>query len=247
MSAVPKASTARGSRRLTTRSIPGRSTRPRPRATGSVDFLFGWLATRTGDRDDGAWQWGGNLVVTRSSTTTSGSPCVRPRPFSNTSRCRSPSRQRPGSAAGSRKRRPGRRTDLTASPTCTSRRCPRRARSRPRSRSRRAPARPASPSAPTRRWSATTRYASNRSGAGWCSIAGRAPATSRSSSNWPLPDTGTATFRLRVLVDGSCVVAYVDDRVALSCRAYSGDAGAVGLFVSEGAASFRDVAVREPH
>ena len=38
----------------------------------------------------------------------------------------------------------------------------------------------------------------------------------------PLPEGGDGTYRLRILVDGSCVVAYVDDRVALSCRAYGG-------------------------
>jgi beta-fructofuranosidase len=26
-------------------------------------YIFGWLATRSGDQDTGEWQWGGNLVV----------------------------------------------------------------------------------------------------------------------------------------------------------------------------------------
>ena len=30
---------------------------------GSKRYLFGWLATREGDCDAGAWQWGGSLVV----------------------------------------------------------------------------------------------------------------------------------------------------------------------------------------
>lgn len=30
---------------------------------GSQRFLFGWNATREGDKDDGSWQWGGCLVV----------------------------------------------------------------------------------------------------------------------------------------------------------------------------------------
>ena len=30
---------------------------------GTRRFIFGWLATRVGEQDDGAWQWGGNLVV----------------------------------------------------------------------------------------------------------------------------------------------------------------------------------------
>ena len=32
-------------------------------ADGTHRYLFGWLATREGNRDDGTWQWGGNLVV----------------------------------------------------------------------------------------------------------------------------------------------------------------------------------------
>jgi beta-fructofuranosidase len=32
-------------------------------ADGQRRFLFGWLATREGEKDDGPWQWGGNLVV----------------------------------------------------------------------------------------------------------------------------------------------------------------------------------------
>lgn len=30
---------------------------------GNRRFLFGWNPTREGEKDDGAWQWGGNLVV----------------------------------------------------------------------------------------------------------------------------------------------------------------------------------------
>jgi beta-fructofuranosidase len=30
---------------------------------GQRRFLFGWLATRVDEKDDGGWQWGGNLVV----------------------------------------------------------------------------------------------------------------------------------------------------------------------------------------
>ena len=30
---------------------------------GTRRFIFGWNPTRVGEKDDGAWQWGGNLVV----------------------------------------------------------------------------------------------------------------------------------------------------------------------------------------
>jgi hypothetical protein len=42
------------------------------------------------------------------------------------------------------------------------------------------------------------------------------------------------------------VVAYIDDRVALSCRAYAGSDGSIGLFVNEGAATFSGFALCEP-
>jgi beta-fructofuranosidase len=32
-------------------------------SNGQRRFLFGWTATRQGEKDNGSWQWGGNLVV----------------------------------------------------------------------------------------------------------------------------------------------------------------------------------------
>ena len=45
------------------------------------------------------------------------------------------------------------------------------------------------------------------------------------------------TVRLRALIDGSCLVLYVDD-VALSCRIYDLQGGHWGLLVSQGQARF---------
>jgi beta-fructofuranosidase len=50
--------------------------------------------------------------------------------------------------------------------------------------------------------------------------------------------------RLRILVDGTCLVAYANDEVALSCRMYDHRSGRLGLFVSEGKARFEDMTVR---
>jgi len=47
-----------------------------------------------------------------------------------------------------------------------------------------------------------------------------------------------APIRLQVLVKGSMIVTYVNDQIALSTRGYDHTAGACGVFVSEGAASF---------
>ena len=51
-----------------------------------------------------------------------------------------------------------------------------------------------------------------------------------------LPDR---PITLRLIIDGTCLVVYADDEVALSCRIYAHRRGALGLFVSEGAACFK--------
>lgn len=60
----------------------------------------------------------------------------------------------------------------------------------------------------------------------------------------PLTSTANQPVRLKVIVDDTCVVAYADDTVALSCRMYDRTTGQVGLFVAEGAAAFQNVAIR---
>ena len=60
----------------------------------------------------------------------------------------------------------------------------------------------------------------------------------------PLPMAATTSVRLRVLVSGSCLVAYADDQVALSCRMYDHPSGQWGLFVADGQAAFRDLALK---
>ena len=48
-------------------------------------------------------------------------------------------------------------------------------------------------------------------------------------------------LELRVLIEGSVVVIYANDEVALTCRMYDHEAGAWALFVNEGQATFSDV------
>ncbi len=60
------------------------------------------------------------------------------------------------------------------------------------------------------------------------------------------PPFGTppgGSVELKVFVEGSVVVAYIDDRVALSCRAYDRRGGQLGLFVVQGEATFSEVSV----
>lgn len=49
---------------------------------------------------------------------------------------------------------------------------------------------------------------------------------------------------LRILIDGTCLVVYANDEIALSCRMYDHQQGSVGLFVTEGDAAFRGMSVK---
>jgi beta-fructofuranosidase len=60
----------------------------------------------------------------------------------------------------------------------------------------------------------------------------------------PLSLEAGSPVTLRALVDGSCLVAYLNDRVALSCRMYDHPEGALGLFVREGRVTFRELRCR---
>ncbi|MCC7206023.1 MAG: DUF4975 domain-containing protein, partial [Anaerolineae bacterium] len=58
--------------------------------------------------------------------------------------------------------------------------------------------------------------------------------------------TSHQPIRLRVFAEGSVIVAYVDDRVALSTRGYEHVDGVCGVFVSEGKAAFSGLKVSAP-
>ncbi|MCE9592052.1 MAG: family 43 glycosylhydrolase [Planctomycetes bacterium] len=57
----------------------------------------------------------------------------------------------------------------------------------------------------------------------------------------PWPAEGV---KLRVIVDGTCLVVYADDRVALSSRMYDHRKGRWGLYAADGVAGFTGVALR---
>lgn len=50
-------------------------------------------------------------------------------------------------------------------------------------------------------------------------------------------------YDLRVVVDGTICVAYVNDEVALSTRVYDHRSGGIGLFVGDGSATFTEVSI----
>lgn len=61
----------------------------------------------------------------------------------------------------------------------------------------------------------------------------------------PLAYPPDRPLTFKVFIDETIVVAYVNDTIALNCRAYDHRAGSVGLFVAEGAASFADFSLRQ--
>ena len=60
----------------------------------------------------------------------------------------------------------------------------------------------------------------------------------------PLPMSADEPLRLKIFMDGSIMVVYINDSVALNCRVYDHPAGQWGLFVSEGGAAFDDLSLR---
>lgn len=60
----------------------------------------------------------------------------------------------------------------------------------------------------------------------------------------PLPLEAGHPVKLRVIVDGTCLVVYANDEVALSCRMYEHRQGGLGVFVAEGVAQFREVEMK---
>jgi beta-fructofuranosidase len=60
----------------------------------------------------------------------------------------------------------------------------------------------------------------------------------------PVETAAGEPIELKVLTEGTVVVAYINDTVALSCRAYEHRSGQLGLFVVEGGATFSEISIR---
>jgi len=212
---------------------------------GERRFVFGWLPTRQGDKDDGGWQWGGELVVHELVQRGDGTLAAR-LPATVAAAFRRPLSVRPAPVLGPwdladqrvTARCPGRLAALTLG---------------------RMPAECLI--------DLTLEFAPGTAAAGVLLRAADdlasyyqlrlEPAARRIVfDRWPRP--GDQPFmlerplaleagrpvRLRIVVDGTCLVAYADDEVALSCRMYDHGAGQLGLFAAEGEAAFGELAVK---
>ena len=205
-------------------------------------YIFGWLPTRVDEKDEGGWQWGGELVVHElrqmpDGTLTVHVPETVAAPFTT------PVPQAVRQVLGKWGRTSGAfRTDATGRFSALSlgampREC------------------------------LITGQITYTTGTGNCGLLLRAdealdsyyqvrlePANQRLViDRWPragdqpfmlerpLPMRAGQPVTLRLLVDDTCLVVYADDQVALSCRMYDHRRGELGLFVTEDEASFYKV------
>ena len=209
---------------------------------GQRHFAFGWNPTRTGDSDTGGWNWGGNLVVHEFYQQPDGSLAVKappevlaqfaqPLPAQPTARMGEWMLDGATAAVDSRDGFAWCRLGALPDTACLL--------------------------DTTVTFSAVTRG---------CGILLRAddeleryyqirlePGRNRVVfDRWPRPGDeppiierpielpANVPLRLQVMVEGTVIVVYVGERQALNTRGYEHTGGACGLFVSEGAAVFRD-------
>lgn len=218
---------------------------------GNRRFLFGWLPTREGDRDSGGWQWGGTLVVHEIWQTSEGWLAVKP-PQSVLDAFSRPVKMELQPRLGSWEVGEATVQGALSSETDATGRLAVLALGE-------APAecllemeiRYSDPTASLgillRESQNMDRYYQLRlEPARGRLVFDRRPRT------WdhpfllerPLPLSAGTPISLRVVCDGSCLVAYVDGRVALSARMYDFPSGQVGILVSEGQASFSKISLK---
>lgn len=211
---------------------------------GRRRFLFGWLPTREGEKDDGHWQWGGNLVVHELEQQPDGSLSVRV-PQTIVAPFTRPLALNPQPRLGTWHLGDTISTDAASRfSLLTMGDLPQECLISLR----------ISYEHPTANFglllradSELGRYYQLR-----FEPARQRLVFDRWPRSWdnpfiverPLSLKPGQAVRVQVLLDGTCLVAYADDRVALSARTYDHRDGQLGLFVAEGRARFEELAVR---
>ena len=212
---------------------------------GNKRFVFGWLPTRAGDKDDGGWQWGGNLVVHEVLPQRDGSLTVRPPKDVALQFSRLVALDHKTGLGQWSIDRYGMTSNATGRFSALE-----------------------LGTLPDECYFRTT--VSFRRGTQACGLFLRSddnfdsyyqvrlePNPSRMViDRWPHPGDqpfmverfmnlrGGYPVELQVFIDGTCLVVYANDQVALSCRMYDHPAGTFGVFVNEGEASFQKTMLR---
>jgi beta-fructofuranosidase len=216
---------------------------------GQRRFLFGWNATREGERDDGRWQWGGSLVVHEIHQEPDGTLSVTvPESLDRAFNRRRPFQFQPGLGDCLTD---GGELQITAPGSfgCAA----------------------AGDMPDPCRIEATLRFAANTRG---CGLMLRSSNDYESAyyvrlepgrnrlvfDSWPragdlpfmvglerpLPLHPDTPVTLKVFVEGTLCEVYADNKIAMSVRLYNLPTGSWGVFVNEGAACFSDVKLSTP-
>ncbi len=209
-------------------------------------YLFGWLPDRQGDSDEGGWLWGGNLVVHEIVPHPNGGLTVRP-PATVLQEFRTRRSLEPQPVLGSWQVQ---NNTLAADST-----------------SRFSVARlghmPVECLIGTEVFlapgtqSAGLLLRASEDLTGYYQVRVEPARQRLMVDRWPRPGDQACMVerplrlreghpvRLQLIADGTCLVIYANDEVALSCRMYDHRGGGLGAFVAEGQAEFRGVEVRE--
>ncbi len=212
---------------------------------GQRRYLFGWLATREGEKDDGNWQWGGNLVVHEIADRPDGTLFVRA-PATVLGEFRSESPLQPRAVLGD-----WQTTTNSFTSESTGRHSLLSLGDLPEQALIEGELEIDSPTS-----AAGLLLRSDSSFDSYYQLRLEPSQQRLVIDRWPRPGDQPfmlerplairpgETIRFRVIVNGTCLVAYFDD-VALSCRMYDHRQGGLGLFVTEGSASFRNLKICE--
>lgn len=230
---------------------------PRTASNGHARYAFGWIATREGDTDDGAWQWAGSLAVHELRQRQDGTlASVLPAPIRDSFGLDLPIEPRAisGEWDGIADARRGRHPDGfgmlrvgSAPATCLielditfepgTRGCGVAVRMG------------ADPDAayyvrlePQRRRLVFDRWPRRTPGGQQWHIDGDVPHAVELER--PIELEPGVRHHLEILVDRTALIAYVDHEVAMSARILDRPQGDWGVFVSEGTAAFEDLRVR---
>jgi beta-fructofuranosidase len=215
---------------------------------GRNRYLLGWNPTRVGNKDDGAWQWGGNLVVHQLVQAADGTlwpqmPGTISEHFSNSGKVNLTGATGSTDLARDQVRLKG----TESAPFISAGMLPDRAVIECK----------ATFAKGTRSCGLMLRTQEDCDSSYYVRL--EPPSNRVVIDRWPRPGdqaymagmerpltlTPSDPVHMRVIVDGSVAEVYINDRVALSTRLYELKRGSWGVFVQEGDASFADLRVLE--